>query len=239
MERRERYRTEIGADLHVEVGIGVPGVASSTGRVLNVTADGVAVQVPGGSGIPLDEGKQVVLTFAGSRFALPIATWATVRYRLSEGAVDRVGLEFVDRKALDEALGGQPLRDLFNRRRSFRVTPGRDTPILVTLRRDAEERKIVSRLVDISETGLGVTAEGSPVPRLAATEAIEMMFQLPTSPAPLLLRGIVRHQRSHLGRTLYGVEFDPERSENWKSRLAAIREFVAQRQREMLRKRIS
>jgi hypothetical protein len=220
------------------VGISVPGESSATGRVIDITAEGVAVRIPSAAGLALREGEGVVLTFAGSRFPLPITTPGVVKYHLPEGPTDRFGLEFADKASLEKALGGQSLHFLFNRRKSFRVAPEKEPSIAVTLRRLGEEKRTVARLVDISEGGLSVSVGRESDPGYADRESLEVSLLLPVRDGDIRLRATLRHRRIVGGRIRFGMEIDVERTEDWKRQLGAIREFVAQRQQTMLRRRI-
>ena len=86
------------------------------------------------------------------------------------------------------------------------------------------------RLKDISTGGIGIFLSRKAEHVLAATELVEMSFELPPTNEPMTLMGWIRHRRLKGNRMSYGIEFDAELSDNFAPQLDQIIQYIVRHQ---------
>lgn len=235
MERRSQYRVDLGEETKIEVTVLAGESPPIVARLLNVSADGVAVRIQPEAGRPLSVGLKAQLVFTGARFIKPLTVSAIVRNRLDERGPQRYGFEFTEKEGFDESVVAQALYTLFNRREACRIQPDRSRSIEVFLEGSPDGRRAVATLVDISVTGLAVLV--GPQVELAMTEVgrLKLSFHLPKGREPVRLEGLVQNRTLVGTNVRYGIKFEPHLSTNFEAQRALIHGYVISRQEEILR----
>ena len=93
-------------------------------------------------------------------------------------------------------------------------------------------------MTNISITGIGLRMESLVAQTFALPDQITLSFQLPNNDNPLKLVGKVIHRRTPGEAVVYGIEFDKNKTEDFRRQETAIAGFVLDQQKEMRLKTI-
>ena len=234
-ERRAQYRVELGEDAGLQVTIPNPDGSPFSGRLVNVSAAGAGEFFLTPDCPTLAVGQEIELVFASEHLTAPVTVAARVRHRVEEEDVRHYGFQFIEIDQVDAQLS-PGLREIFNRQRALRVPPDPKSPVRVVLERDPGEPRVEVRLANLSATGAGLRLEPETESTLAKTSTVRISLCLPDCGEPVNMTGNIRHRRLFGAEIHYGIEFDPDLSENFARQQRAIINYVMQRQREMLQR---
>ncbi len=235
MDRREQYRIVPDKADRVWASVTCPGGSSISGQVVDLSAGGggISISFPLAGRPVLAVGEEVALTFTSTLFKKELTVSARVVHGTGDEQNAHYGFEFSDPQELDAQLTPMFHR-LPNRRRSPRVTPARDSPVLVILNAETGHKWTTGHIVDISAAGIGVLVSPETELRLGSVERVELSVSLPGHLDPLRLHGVIRNRYTVRGQIRYGIEFEFERSEESQRNQTAIINYVAERQRQHL-----
>ncbi len=204
-----------------------------SGRLLDISGYGAGARFLAAECPTLAIGQVVKLIFTSERLKNPVTATARVQNRTEEEDSRRYGFRFLEGEKLDAQLP-PALRKLFNRRQAVRVAPDPDLPVPVTMEAEEHGPRVEGRLADLSSLGAGASLDSEAESGLAETSRVGISLVLP-SILPTHLIGDIRHRRLIGAEIRYGVEFDPERSENFARQQDLITRYVMERQRALLR----
>ncbi len=234
IEQRTEYRVELDESSDLAVSIENPPGSTCSGRLLDVSGSGAGARFPVPDCPILAVGQEVPLVFTCGRLKAPVTVQAMVQHRAEERGFRRYGFRFLERE-LDPQLPAE-LRKLFNRRRVLRVAPDSESPVAVVLEGGGGGPRVKTRLADLSPLGVGVSLEAEAESTLAHANRIGIsLSSLPGCGIPLHLIGSIRYRQLIGADIRYGIEFDPELSENFARQEGQITRYVMERQRELLR----
>ena len=234
VERRVQYRAEVEEGSGLQVAIANVVGSPISGLLLDLSAFGAGARffVPD---LPtVGVGQEVELAFTSERLKAPFTVGARVANRAEEEGSRRYGFRFLD----GEPPGAQlspVLRSLFNRRSAFRVAPDPESPVEVALEDTRGGPRFGGRLADVSATGAGVRVAPEAESTFSQDVKLGISLLLPDRADPVKLMGNIRHRRLVGTEIHYGVEFDPDLTEEFSRKQAIITKYVMQRQRAMLR----
>lgn len=134
------------------------------------------------------------------------------------------------------------LRDLdpvlvsyFNRRDAFRVKPDPNVPIMVRLM--WEDHSAKGLMIDISETGIALGVDAAVARKVEYADPITMTFILPECDTPLRMVGKTAHFEPKANNIRYSIEFDQEKTADFKEHQRSITRYLMQRQMVQLKQR--
>jgi hypothetical protein len=233
MERTRRYRVTSDDPNLVDVDLRMPGRPPAPGQLLELGDESALVRFAQPGAPPVAIGERVVLHLASKLSPQEIEIPAAARLCREERYSRLVDFEF-SRAAASSRPVRLSLLSLLDRRVTFRVRPALPSPIEVVL---SAGRRATRRgtAVDVSETGLGVWVRGRSEGPLAGHCEVGIAFRLPTCRDAHDLRGSIRTRASSGEGIRYGIEFEREKSANFDRQREAIRRYMAERQREILR----
>ena len=159
---------------------------------------------------------------------------ARVQNRTEEEGARRYGFGFLEGERLDAELPSV-LRKLFNRRKALRLAPDLGMPVAVVLEGEGGGMRVEARLANLSPIGAGVALDPESESAFANTSRIGISLSLPGARVPVRLIAHIRHRRLVAGEILYGLEFDPDLSQDFTRRQDQITKYVMERQRALLR----
>lgn len=230
-ERRQLCRMTPGDEDQLEVAIWTDSGDSLAGEVVDISPQGVALCVPRSRAPVLSLGESVAFPFTPQSQTNPVALRATVRSRRLMGKRWRYGLEFQLKDTLNMRFA-EEFYGLFNRRHAFRVKPLPEEPIAVTITdlNTAASPTATARLHDVSATGLSVVISSNNEPSLADDEVLQTTLRPPTSQRSLTLAGRIRHRTQQGSNLLYGVQFDPQYTEQFEQDHEMLVDYIIHRQ---------
>ncbi|MCH8151761.1 MAG: PilZ domain-containing protein [Planctomycetes bacterium] len=228
LERRAQYRTVVDESNALHVTLLDPEGSPFPALLLDVSASGAAAHFFAPDCPTLPIGDRVDLVFTAERLKTPLTVAARVVHRSEDDGCRRYGFRFIEREQLEAKLY-PVLRRLFNRRGAFRVAPEPEPRINVTLEGPFGPR-VEGALVDLSASGTRVGVK--PVAELlfAKVRKVAISLSLPDSRGPVRMTGNIRHRRLVGAAIHYGLDFDPEQSENFAHQQKAIINYVMQRE---------
>ena len=235
MERRAQYRAEVEEGRGLQVAVANVEGSPLSGLLLNVTASGAGARffVPD---LPtVGVGQEVELAFTSERLKTPLAVGARVAHRAEEDDSRCYGFRFLEGEPPGAQLSAV-FRSLFNRRSAFRVTPDPESPVEVALEDTPGGPRLGARLADVSATGAGVRVAPEAESTFSQDVKLGISLLLPDHTDPVNLMGNIRHRRLVRAEIHYGVEFDPDLTENFAHKQAIITKYVMQRQRALLQR---
>ncbi len=168
--------------------------------------------------------ERVALVFSSTDLA-PL----TVHGRVLSAGQDEHGRHYLFELS---AQGEETL--LARSRQAFRVRPIARSPIHVTLHGQQSQHTATGTMEDISLSGIGILLALAAEQKLYSDWSVDLSFPLPGDPAPVELAGLVRHRRMHGGQIRYGIEFDAQRSPDFRAQTQKVNAYVLQRQRETM-----
>lgn len=230
-ERRHLYRMTLGNEDRVEVSILTDSGDTLVGEVVDISAQGAALHVSRSRAPVLSLGESVSFPFTPRSQDDPVALKATVRSRNLMGKHWRYGFEF-QLKSTVAMRFAEEFYGLFNRRHAFRVKPLPEEPVSVNLA-DLDESvspMATARLHDVSATGLSVLVASDNDPSLAEDKVLQTTLRPPTSTRWLKLTGRIRHRTRRGSNLLYGVQFDPEHTEQFERDHEMLVDYIIHRQ---------
>jgi hypothetical protein len=230
-KRRDLYQITLGENNQVEVAVWTDSGDSLVGKVVDVSAQGVALRVPRNTTPVLSLGESVAFPFTPRTRTDPVALTATVRSRNRMGKHWHYGFEFRRNNTLNVRVA-EEFYALFNRRHAFRVKPLPEEPVPVTIASPGASIAPIAtaQLFDVSATGLGVLVSLSKDPSLADDDVLRTTLCPPTSSCPLKLTGRIRHRTQRASAVRYGMEFDPDHSEQFERDHENLVDYIIHRQ---------
>ena len=228
MDERQFYRVAL-RELDVEVGLRA-GEQTFDGEVLDLSIKGVGVLFAQPDAPTLAVGDSVKLDFRSAKVRASVRLASTVRHRQDMNLFRRYGFAFDSLDAAAEQLS-ELLYPLFNRRRVPRVDPHPDEPLEVTLTTSAGKR-IEAPLRHLSARGMAVLVSVGLEASLVEIEEVVVSFQLPRGRGAIELVAWIRSRLLEDDHVIYGMEFDPERSERFAQSEMELVDYVMRRQRQ-------
>ncbi|MCZ6538222.1 MAG: PilZ domain-containing protein [Chloroflexi bacterium] len=231
MDRREQYRIVPDEADRVWANVTGAGGSSISGQVLDISAGGVGISVsfPLAGRSVLAVGEEVAIAFTSTLFEKELTVSARVVHRAGDEQNAQYGFRFSDPQPLDAQLTPMFHR-LLNRRRSPRVTPAPDFPVLAILSAETGHTWTAGQVVDISNTGIGVIGSPEIESRFGSVERVELSVSLPGHADALRLHGVIRNRYTVRGQIRYGIDFEFKQSEESQRNQAAIINYVEERQ---------
>ena len=120
----------------------------------------------------------------------------------------------------------------FNRRNSFRVRPGSDHPVTVSLEGATDSGAGVA--TDVSSSGMGVIPERTL--NVTSGEVMTVTLRMPDDPRPASLKAVLCHIGQGDDGPRYGLDFVQEDTRAFELTLERVVDYVMRRQREQLRR---
>lgn len=234
IDRRAQYRVDLGEATDLAVTIPNPQGSPFSGRLLDVSGSGAGVRFALPDCPILALGEVVELVFTSKRLKDPVRVTASVQNRTEEEGTRRYGFGFLEGEQLDAELPSV-LRKLFNRRKALRVSPDPGMPVAVVLEGEGGGMRVEARLANLSPIGAGVTLDPESESAFANTSRLGISPSLPDSRVPGRLIAHIRHRRLIAAEILYGLEFDPDLSQDFTRQQNQITKYVMERQRALLR----
>ena len=244
---RKRYRVTPDEAQSLEVLVATMDGGAFSGELLDITIEGAGTRFRRDAGPTLAVGQTAILTFTSVRLREPIKVRAKVRSRVEMGAFRsyRYGFEFDQWDDQERRLSWE-IRRLFNQRGDYRAEPNTAEPIAAVLKMARDEQspqpggaggaggefEEAGVLKDLSTTGIAIAVDHDAETTLATADRVEVAFQLPNSAANLHLTGWIRHRELDEDRVCYGIEFDLDRSKQFKRQHGAITSYIRRRQLE-------
>ena len=232
-ERRAQYRVQVDPSEDLRVTIPNPEGDAFLGRLIDLSGSGAGASFPLSNCPVLAIGETAELVFTTQRLKTPLVIAARVQNRIEQHDSCRYGFLFLEGQLRDVDLSSD-LRALFNRRKAVRVRPDPQSPINVELQALQGGLRVEGRLEDISASGVRIRLERQADSTLTAISTVTTSFSLPDC-GVVSLTGHIRNRQLVEGSLSYGIEFDPELTDNFVSQQEIVVRFVMQRQRELLR----
>ncbi|MFQ5754950.1 MAG: PilZ domain-containing protein [Acidiferrobacterales bacterium] len=244
---RKHYRVTPDEAQSLEVLVATMDGGTFPGELLDITIEGAGTRFRRDAGPTLAVGQTAVLTFTSVRLRQPIKVRAKVRSRVEMGAFRsyRYGFEFGQWDDQERRLSWE-IRRLFNQRGGYRAEPRPTAPIAAVLRIAQDEQfpqsggtggirgkfETAGVIKDLSTTGIAIAVDREAETTLATADLVEITFQLPNSATKLRLTGWIRHRELDEDRVCYGIEYDLNRSKQFKRQHGAITSYIRRRQLE-------
>jgi len=228
--QEERYTTELqaqGAET-VEVKVVQPP-HEATGELVEMQMARARVRFTVGNDPDLEPGSRVQMAFTMVGLGESIHATLVVQDRSEGDDYCFYRLDFVSPDAFFRRVDPSIWR-YFNRRRAFRVVPGRNEPSEVTV--NWEGGSAEARMVDLSTGGMGLAI--TPAQQLPATTPVRVTFYVRESNSPIRFNGIARHQKESGGELRCGIQFIEEQDPRFEAMRDDVAAHVMRRQREML-----
>ena len=204
------------------------------GRLVDTSACGVGVSFPQPNWPNLTVGQEIDLVFFSEKFNEPLTVAVRVQHRTEEAGARRYGFRFLHAEQLDAHLS-LTFRQYFNRRKMVRVPPEPVHTAKVTLEADHGEPPVEARLENLSASGAAVSLEAELDAEFAETTRVGISMQLPKCRRPVDVMGNIRYRRLVGVRIYYGIEFDPELSEDFARQQDIINQYMTKLEKQWLR----
>ncbi len=230
-ERRKHRRVKELAKYQLQANIITDGRAVPV-TLLDVSFAGIGLSVTHTHGLVLNSGQVVVIQLKAPSVRQPIRARARVMSRIPGSDSDRYGLALQDAAWLRSRVPPS-LMGIFNRRRSFRVTPDSLGPIEVRLERE-DGRQTTLPAVCVSSSGMAIIAATREQEMLMTGDRISIDFMLPYSGTRCELVGVVRYTVRRRTGVRYGIEFDADACEDFARQERALARYVMTQQRRTL-----
>ncbi len=212
-----------------------PGGSPFVGRMVDTSACGVGVSFPQPNWPNLTVGQEIDLVFFSEKFNDPLTVAVRVQHRTEEAGARRYGFRFLHAEQLDAHLC-LTFRQYFNRRQRLRVVPEPDHTAKVTIEAGHGEPPAEARLENLSASGAAVSLEPGLDAEFAETTRVGFSMQLPKCRRPVHVMGNIRYRRFVGARIYYGIEFDPELSEDFARQQDIITKYLTKLEKEWLRR---
>ncbi len=207
------------------------------GRLVDTSPCGVGVRFPVRFPPPnwpdLTVGQEIDLVFTSEKLNEPLTVAVRVQHRTEEAGARRYGFRFLHAEQLDAHLL-LTFRKYFNRRKMLRVSPDPDDLVIVTLAAGHGEPPVKARLENFSASGAAVSLEAELDAEFAETTRVGFSMQL-LNCRPVDVMGNIRYRRLVGARIYYGIEFDPELSEDFARQQDIIEKYVTKLEKQWLR----
>ena len=208
------------------------------GRLVDSSPCGVGVRFPVRFPPPnwpdLTIGQEIDLVFTSEKLNEPLTVAVRVQHRTEEAGARRYGFRFLQAEQLDAHLL-LTFRKYFNRRKMLRVSPEPDDLVIVTLAAGHGEPPVEARLENFSASGAAVSLEAELDAEFAEATRVGFSMQLPKCRRPVNVTGNIRYRRLVGARIYYGIEFDPELSEDFARQQDIIEKYVTKLEKQWLR----
>ena len=234
-EPRAHYRVDVDAAAGLVVTMHNPGGSPFVGRLVDTSACGVGVCFPPPNWPNLTVGQEIDLVFTSEKLNEPLTVAVRVQNRTEEAGARRFGFRFLQAEQLDAHLH-LTFREYFNRRKVVRVPPEPDHTATVTLKAGHGRPRVEARLENFSASGAAVSLEAGLDAEFAETTSVGFSMQLPKCRRPVDLMGNIRYRRLVGARIHYGIEFDPELSEDFARQQDIINEYMTKLEKQWLRR---
>ncbi|MCZ6542899.1 MAG: PilZ domain-containing protein [Planctomycetota bacterium] len=233
--RRAQYRVKVDAAAGLVATMHNPGGSPFVGRMVDTSACGVGVCFPQPNWPNLTLGQEIDLVFTSEKFNEPLRVAVRVQHRTEEAGARRYGFRFLHPEQLDAHLC-LTFRQYFNRRKMLRVIPDPDDLVRVTLAAGQGEPPVEVRLENFSAIGAAVSLEAELDAAFVETTRVGFSIQLPNCRCCVYLIGSIRYRRLVGARIHYGIEFDPELSEDFGRQQDIINKYTTKREQQWLRR---
>ncbi|MCH8342362.1 MAG: PilZ domain-containing protein [Planctomycetes bacterium] len=234
-ERRAHYRVKVDAAAGLEVMMPNPGGSPYMGRMVDATASGVGVRFLPPNWPNLTVGHEIDLSFTSEKLNESLTVAVRVQNRTEEAGARRYGFRFLQPRQLDAHLL-LTFREYFNRRKMVRASPEPDYLVRVTLEAGHGKPLVEARLENISASGAAVSLEAELDAEFVETTRVGLSIQLPNRRRPVHVIGNIRHRQLVGARIHYGLEFDPELSEDFARQQDIINKYVRKREQQWLQR---
>lgn len=211
-----------------------PGGSPFVGHLVDTSACGVGIRFPPPDWPNLTVGQEIDLVFTSEKFNEPLKVAVRVQHRTEEAGARRYGFRFLQAEQLDAHLL-LTFRKYFNRQKMLRVSPDPDDLVIVTLAAGHGEPPVEARLENFSASGAAVSLEAELDAEFAETTRVGFSMQLPKCRRPVNVTGNIRYRRLVGARIYYGIEFDPELSEDFARQQDIIEKYVTKLEKQWLR----
>ncbi len=232
--RRAHYRVDVEEAAGLHVAVQTTEGAPIEGLLINVSASGAGVRFTGPGRPNLVVGQEIDLIFTYEKLG-DLTVVARVQHRTEEEGARRYGFRFLQPQQLNAHLT-RALRGYFNRRRALRVAPDPARPVKVVLDAGEGAPPVEVRLENLSPLGAGISLEVELETTFARTTIVGVSISLPDRRQPFDLIGYICYRRLVGTRIFYGIEFDPEASEEFDQKQEFIARYASKRERQLLRK---
>ncbi len=232
---RAHYRVKVDAAESLAVTMHSPGSSPFVGRLVDTCACGVGVCFPQPNWPNLTVGQEIDLVFFAEKFNEPLTVAVRVQNRTEEAGARRYGFRFLYAEQLDAHLS-LTFREYFNRRKNLRVLPQPDHAAKVTLGAGHGEPPVEARLENLSASGAAVSLEVDLDAKFAETTRVGFSMQMPKCRRPVGVMGNIRYRRLVGARIYYGIEFDPELSEDFARQQDIIDKYMTKIEKQWLRR---
>ena len=193
-------------------------------RVIELNVGECEFLCPDSNAHALHLGERVRLTFSAPVLDEPLGILARVVYRseADEGRHYRVRFP---------QLGKLPscIYTLFNRRSAYRVSPsyrGKPHIRIRSLTPDVPSREADAQVKDISVSGIGLLLALDTESKFGDFGSIALELSIPGTEQPVKLIGNIRNRRLQDDQLVYGIEFDPEKTEDFAAQQEIVRRYV-------------
>ncbi|MCH8152944.1 MAG: PilZ domain-containing protein [Planctomycetes bacterium] len=232
--RRAHYRVDVDAAEGLAVTMHSPGSPPFVGRLVDTSACGVGVCFPQPNWPNLTVGQEIDLVFFSEKFNEPLTVAVRVQHRTEEAGARRYGFRFLHAEQLDAHLC-LTFRQFFNRRKMLRVPPEPYHTAKVTLDAGHGESPAEARMENLSASGAAVSLEAELDVEFAETTTVGFSMQLPKCRRPVDVMGNIHYRRLVGARIYYGIEFDPELSEDFERQQDIINKYLTKLEKQWLR----
>ena len=212
-----------------------PGSSPFVGRLVDTSACGVGVCFPQPNWPNLTVGQEIDLVFFSEKFNEPLTVAVRVQHRTEEAGARRYGFRFLQAEQRDAHLL-LTFRKYFNRRKMLRGSPEPDDLVIVTLAAGQGEPPVEARLENFSASGAAVSLDAELDAEFAEATRVGFSMQLPNYRLSVDVMGNIRYRRPVGARTYYGIEFDPEMSEDFARQQNIIYQYMTNLEKHWLRK---
>ncbi len=233
--QRAQYRVKVDAATGLVATMHNPGGSPFLGQLVDTSACGVGVRFPPPDWPNLIVGQEIDLVFTSEKFNEPLKVAVRVQHRTEEAGARRYGCRFLHPEQLDAHLC-LTFRQYFNRRKMLRVLPVPDDLVRVTLEAGHGEPPVEARLENFSAIGAAVSLEAELDAEFVETTRVGFSMQLPNCRCCVDLIGNIRYRRLVGARIHYGIEFDPELSEDFGRQQDIINKYTTKREQQWLRR---
>ncbi len=233
-ESRAHYRVDVDAAEGLAVTMHSPGSSPFVGRLVDTSACGVGVCFSQPNWPNLTVGQEIDLVFFAEKFNKPLTVAVRVQNRTEEAGARRFGFRFLHAEQLDAHLS-LTFREYFNRRKVVRTSPEPDHTAKVTLQAGEGRPPMEARLENFSASGAAVSLDAGLDAEFAETTTVGFSMQMPKCRRPVEMMGNIRYRRLIGARIHYGIEFDPETSEDFARQQDIINKYLTKMEKQWLR----
>ena len=219
----------------IEASLKLDDGRSYSGVVVNITNRGLVVVCSGLRDPEAMPGLRVSLRLTGAGMESAQEAPGHIQGVRNEDSTRHRLVVWVDDTADLDRLMSKGVSATFNRRGAYRVAPSAAEPIAVHLTPLSADWAHDDTAANLSASGVAVLVDQAKADKFQEAGTLVATLVLPGSPRKLAFTAQVRRAIPTEDGILIGLDFDPDRTDNFDDISDRIVDYIMRRQREVLR----